>query len=51
MSTLIDATFDGTVFRPVQPVPLEPNTSVWLTVETVEPSTAKSSSFLRRLRL
>jgi len=37
MSTVIEATFDGQVFRPTQPVPLEPNTSVKLTVEAALP--------------
>lgn len=34
MSTTIEATFDGEVFRPSQPVALEPNTPVKLIVET-----------------
>ncbi len=34
MTTTIEATFDGEVFRPTQPVALEPNTPVKLTVET-----------------
>jgi hypothetical protein len=34
MTTIIDATFDGEVFRPSQPVQLEPNTPVRLTVES-----------------
>jgi len=33
MTTTIEATFDGEVFRPSQPVALEPNTPVTLTVE------------------
>ena len=33
MSTIIEATFDGDVFRPNGPVPLSPNTPVRLTVE------------------
>jgi len=37
MTTKIEATFDGEVFRPTQPVPLEPNTPVRLTVETAVP--------------
>lgn len=37
MTTIVEATFDGEVFRPTQPVPLEPNTSVKLTVETTTP--------------
>jgi hypothetical protein len=34
MTTTVDATFDGEVFRPTQPVHLQPNTPVKLTVET-----------------
>jgi predicted DNA-binding antitoxin AbrB/MazE fold protein len=45
MATVIKATFDGTVFRPTQPVALQPNTSVRL---IVEPTTDESKplSFL-----
>ncbi len=34
-SMTIDATFDGTVFRPTTPVAIAPNTEVRLTIETV----------------
>ena len=37
MTTIIDATFDGEVFRPSQAVGLEPNTLVKLTVEMATP--------------
>jgi hypothetical protein len=37
MTTTIEATFDGQVFRPTQPVLLEPNTPVKLIVETATP--------------
>jgi hypothetical protein len=33
MAIVIDATFDGEVFRPTQPVELQPNTPVRLTFE------------------
>jgi predicted DNA-binding antitoxin AbrB/MazE fold protein len=33
MATVIEATFDGAVFRPTEPVALKPNTTVRLTVE------------------
>jgi hypothetical protein len=49
MSTTIDATFDGDVFRPVGPVPLSPNTPVRLTVETV-PVSRPPASFLATAR-
>jgi hypothetical protein len=44
MTTTIDATFDGEVFRPTQPVALEPNTSVRLTVETATRNTTQETS-------
>jgi hypothetical protein len=37
MTTVIEATFDGAVFRPAEPVALKPNTSVRLTVEPLAP--------------
>jgi hypothetical protein len=46
MSTTVDATFDGDVFRPSGPVPLSPNTRVRLTVEPVT-STESPTSFLQ----
>lgn len=47
MTTVIDAMFDGNVFRPAQPVALEPNTAVRLTVESASPPpTGKPYSFL-----
>jgi hypothetical protein len=45
MVKTIDATFDGAVFRPGEPVPLAPNTHVRLTVETC-PATESGGSFL-----
>lgn len=50
MSTTIDATFDGDVFRPTGPVPLSPNTQVRLTVETMPPAIGQPSSFLQTAR-
>jgi predicted DNA-binding antitoxin AbrB/MazE fold protein len=50
MSTVIEATFDGEVFRPSQPVQLEPNTPVRLTIETAPPKTGKPYSFLDTLQ-
>ena len=47
MTTTIDATYDGNVFRPVEPVSLAPNTSVRLTVHSLPLSTDKPISFLR----
>jgi hypothetical protein len=50
MTTTIEATFDGTVFRPTGPVPLAPNTPVRLTIEPLSPKSAKQASFLRTAR-
>jgi predicted DNA-binding antitoxin AbrB/MazE fold protein len=41
VTTVIDATFDGEVFRPSQPVQLEPNTQVRLTVESSSSETTR----------
>jgi predicted DNA-binding antitoxin AbrB/MazE fold protein len=48
MVKTIEATFDGTVFRPTEPVLLEPNTRVKITFKT-EPAT-KLRSFLDTAR-
>jgi len=37
MSTTIEATYDGQVFRPAGPVLLKPNTPVRLTIEALSP--------------
>jgi len=42
MTTVVDATFDGEVFRPLHPVAIEPNTSVRLTVESAPAEGAAS---------
>jgi hypothetical protein len=41
MSTTIDATYDGQVFRPAGVVRLEPNTSVRLTIEALPAGAAR----------
>ncbi|MEX0727062.1 MAG: antitoxin AF2212-like protein [Planctomycetaceae bacterium] len=46
MIKTIDAVFDGQVLRPDDPLELEPNTRVRITIETVPPETPKSGSFL-----
>lgn len=46
MMTTLYAIFDGEIFRPESPVPLEPNTRVRITVET-EQDEARAGSFLR----
>lgn len=50
MSKTIEALFDGTVFRPAEPLTLEPNTRVWIVIETTPPPTEKAISFLRTAR-
>jgi hypothetical protein len=50
MSTTIEATYDGNVFRPTGPVSLSPNTPVRLTVETLPPPTRPPTSFLQTTR-
>jgi hypothetical protein len=47
MTTTINATFDGEVFRPSQPVALEPNTAVTLTVETAAPPRATEEASVK----
>jgi len=49
MTTVIDATFDGTVFRPTQPVALQPNTPVRLTFEIAMQPQGKPLSSLDTL--
>ena len=46
MVETIEAIFDGKVLRPENPLTLEPNTRVRVTVETLEPDTRESTSFL-----
>jgi hypothetical protein len=46
MVKTIDATFDGVVFWPAEPISLEPNTRVRITVETKTPLAEPPASFL-----
>jgi predicted DNA-binding antitoxin AbrB/MazE fold protein len=46
MSTVVDAIFDGTVFRPSGKVALKPNTRVQITVEVDETQAENGESFL-----
>jgi predicted DNA-binding antitoxin AbrB/MazE fold protein len=50
MSQTLDATFDGAVFRPDQPIELESNTRVRITIEPATKSDERSESFLRVAR-
>ena len=36
MSQTVEATFDGSVFRPHEPIKLEPNTRVRITIEPAD---------------
>lgn len=47
MSQTLEATFDGSVFRPDGPIELEPNTRVRITIEPTSISESGSESFLR----
>ena len=46
MSLTLEATFDGTVFHPIEPIKLMPNTHVRLVIEIVEENFEKPKSFL-----
>ena len=50
MVKTIEAVFDGQVLRPEDPLVLEPNTRVRITIETMEPTPERTSSFLRTAR-
>ena len=50
MSQTLDATFDGSVFRPDKPIELEPNTRVRITIETASTSDRQPESFLQVAR-
>ena len=50
MSQTLDAIFDGNVFRPDQPIQLEPNTRVRITIEPTATTEKNSQSFLRVAR-
>jgi predicted DNA-binding antitoxin AbrB/MazE fold protein len=46
MSQTLEAMFDGEVLRPDEPIDLEPNTRVRITIEPAEETENKSKSFL-----
>jgi hypothetical protein len=50
MSQTLDATFDGSVFRPDEPLELEPNTRVRVTIEPSKPDPQGAESFLKVAR-
>lgn len=46
MIKTIDAIFDGIVLRPGEPLSIEPNTQVRITIETILPEEETVASFL-----
>lgn len=50
MSKTIEALYDGVAFRPAEPITLEPNTRVWIVIETISPLAEQKTSFLRIAR-
>ena len=46
MTQTLEAIFDGSVFRPDQPIELEPNTRVRITIEPATTSDKEPVSFL-----
>jgi len=50
MVKTIEAVYDGQVFRPDDPLMLEPNIRVRLTIETVQSDTEQAKSFLQVAR-
>ncbi len=50
MSQTIDAIFDGKVFQPAEPVELEPNTRVRVTIEPIVQGPENGTSILRTAR-
>ena len=50
MGRTIEAMFDGAVLRPTEPLQIEPNTRVWLIIETTLPSADTAASFLQTAR-
>ena len=50
MSKTIEAVFDGEVLRPDEPLELQPNTRVRLTIDKLVADTHKPRSFLRTAR-
>ena len=50
MSKTLEAVFDGEVLRPDEPIELEPNTRVRLTIESLDTAEKQPKSFLRTAR-
>lgn len=50
MTDMIEALYDGKVFRPTGPIALAPNTRVRMIFESLPPAEREASSFLRTAR-
>jgi predicted DNA-binding antitoxin AbrB/MazE fold protein len=50
MGKRIQAVYDGAVLRPAEPLTLEPNTEVWVTIEDAPPAEEATASFLKTAR-
>lgn len=50
MMKTLNAVFDGEVLHPEEPIELEPNTRVCITIKTIEAPETKTHSFLRTAR-
>ena len=50
MTQTVDATFDGTVIRPDQPMLIEPNTRVRISVEVLSKDAGLPATFLQTAR-
>lgn len=50
MIKTMHATFDGKVLRPDEPIELQPNTRVLITIETPDVPESKAYSFFRTAR-
>lgn len=50
MSQTLEAIYDGAVLRPVEPIELEPDTRVRVTIEKVDDADKPRKSFLETAR-
>jgi len=50
MTEMIEAMYDGKVFRPTRPIALAPNTRVRMTIESLPPAEREAPSFLSTAR-
>jgi predicted DNA-binding antitoxin AbrB/MazE fold protein len=50
MTKTLEATYDGEVLRPDEPLELEPNTRVQITIETQQDRSSNGTSFLKTAR-